>query len=273
MRKRTAVRRLSLSTSIVVMSQIAIVIALLAAWKFLPKWGYAHGVRYLNPYFVSSPGAVWHEIWDMALGRDGKPRIWPYLETTLVASGEGAGIGMILGGLSGLILSNNTMLRRIFTPFVNAANAIPRIALIPIIVIIVGPNETSAVVTAVLVVYFLAFFSALEGGRNIAPEIIQNLRILGAKRRQIMFDVRAWYVFAWIFAALPNILSFSVITVVTAEILTGSSGVGRLLITAVTNADAELTYALVAYLGVAGALVLYGAEAVRRHLLHWWVSG
>jgi NitT/TauT family transport system permease protein len=208
----------------------------------------------------------------MALGRHGAPRIWPYLETTLVASGEGAGIGMILGGVSGLILSNVPMLRRIFMPFVNAANAVPRIALIPIIVIIVGPNETSAVITAVLVVYFLAFFNALEGGRNIAPEVIQNLQIQGASRTQIMVHVRAWYVFAWIFAALPNILSFSVITVVTAEILTGSTGVGRLLITAVNNADAPLTYGLVAFLGVSGALVLYGAEAIRRYVLHWWVS-
>lgn len=247
--------------------------AFLAAWWFVPDWAYAHGVRYLNPYFTSSPSAVGQQIWDMALDRNGQPEIWGFLWTTLFAALKGAAIGIVLGGVCGLVLSHSLILRRIFMPFINIINAIPRIAFIPIVVIIVGPTETSAVITAVLVVFFLAFFSALEGGRNIAPEIVQNMQILGANGMQIMLDVRARYVFAWIFAALPNILSFSVITVVTAEILTGSGGIGRLLITAVNNADATLTFGLVAFLGLSGALILYGAEALRRYWLHWWVSG
>jgi NitT/TauT family transport system permease protein len=274
MRRRLANWNRSAGTAFVLSAQAALVIVVLVAWEYLPPWAYAHGVGFLDPYFVSSPSDVSRVMWSMAKGSGslGQVVIWPYLGTTLLAAAEGAVIGMILGGLSGLILSNYTTLRRIFAPFVTLLNAVPRIALIPIIVIIVGPTETSAVVTSVLVTYFLVFFNALEGGRNVAPEILQNIRIFGASSTKIMLDVRAPYVLAWISAALPNILSFSLISVVTAEILTGSTGVGKILTAAVFNAQVGQTYALAAYLGIAGVIFVSGAEVVRRRVFHWWVS-
>jgi NitT/TauT family transport system permease protein len=61
-----------------------------------------------------------------------------------------------------------------------------------------------------------------------------------------------------------------VITVVTAEILTGYNGMGKLLSTASTNADSSLTYAVVITLSIMGVVVVVGADVIRARVLHWW---
>jgi NitT/TauT family transport system permease protein len=159
------------------------------------------------------------------------------------------------------------------TPFVIAINASPRIALIPIIVIIVGPTIMASVLTAILVVFFVAFFNAYEGGRTVPVHVLQSARIFGATPGQIMLHVRFPYVMAWTLAALPNAVSFGLVAVVTAEILTGTAGLGRLILQSVTTVESSLTFAVVSLLSVLGIVLVTLAEAFEKRYLHWWAQG
>jgi NitT/TauT family transport system permease protein len=157
-------------------------------------------------------------------------------------------------------------------PFVVALNAVPRIALIPIIIILVGPSFGASVVISLIVVFFVAFFNAYEGGRNVTPQLLQNAKILGASRAQIMWQIRSPYVLAWTLAALPLATTFAVISVVTGEILTGYPGLGRLISVAEVTADSSLTFAVVVVMSVMGMVVVGIAQLVKVRVLHWWVS-
>lgn len=253
--------------------QLGVIVLLLAAWEYLPRITALQSVsKAFDPFFVSSPSRVFGQLRDMFTGANGSFQIWEYAWPTIWASLLGTAIGMALGAACALVLSNFELLSDVFRPFLIAANATPRVALIPIVVILVGPTSTATIIISVLVVFFVAFFNAYEGGRSVKPELIDNARLLGASEWMIVRTIRFPFVLAWTLASLPLAITFAVITVVTAEILTGVTGMGRLLSTASTTADATLTYAVVIVLSVLGVVIVVAAEILKRRVLHWWAK-
>ena len=251
--------------------QLVILAAWLLIWQYLPDW---HWVRerykFLDPFFISSPTRVARTLAYLVTGAHGYPKVWPYARLTIEASVLGTMIGTFVGASLGLLLSNSKALSDVIKPFIVAANAVPRIAVIPIIVIVWGPTLTSSMVTSITVVIFVVFFNAYAGGLSVSPHVLQNARLLGANPVQIMLGVRLRYVTAWTVAVLPNAVSFSLISVVTAEILTGSVGMGRLLLNSVTTIDASMTIASAVVLSIAGIILVGLTEILRRRALHWW---
>lgn len=255
-------------------AQAAIVAVALIAWEFLPKIAWlSERYRFLNKFFISSPAKTFDRVLDMGLGRDGSFLVWEYLWRTIFAAMIGVVIGVVLGAAAGVLLSNAPFLNRVVHPFIVAINATPRVAFIPVIVIMFGPSRGSSIAVSVLVVFFVVFFNAYEGGSTVAPHIVQNAKILGASDLTILWRVRLPYVLAWTMAAFPVAIAFSLVSVVTAEVLTGYAGLGRLITTATTNVDSSLTFAVVVYLAVIGAVIVGLAEWVKRRALHWWIAG
>jgi NitT/TauT family transport system permease protein len=179
----------------------------------------------------------------------------------------GTGIAIALGALAGLVCSNWTMLNRVVRPFLLAFNALPRITLIPIVIVIAGAGAGADIIIGFLVVFFLVFFSAYDGGASVPPAMLNNVRILGAKPRQVLWRVRWPLALARTFAQLPNAIAFGITAVVTTELFTGSEGLGGMLLKAVESADADLTVA-VALVLAASSLVLIGAAS---YLRRWWL--
>src|SRR5581483_3186974 len=120
----------------------------------------------------------------------GYPSVWPYLWNTIYATLLGALIGLAIGAVLGIIFSNSPALSQVCSIFVSVFNSIPRIALIPVVVLLVGPTLNACVISCVLVVSFLAFFNAFEGGRSVPQQVLQNVAILEASSLQVMFRVR-----------------------------------------------------------------------------------
>ncbi len=263
---RSAVRR----GSSVLLLQLAILVAFFAVWEFGPRIDALQtAIPFLDPYFISSPSEVFDQLKALSTGDD-TVSMWSYVWATVLASIVGIVAGSLLGAAAGLFLSNSQMLSDVFRPFLVAINAVPRIALIPIIVIICGPSMKASVVTAIMVVFFVVFFNAYEGGRSVPSQVIQNARMLGASKRQVMFSIRLRYVQAWSFAALPNAVSFGLMAVVTSEILTGSVGLGRLLLESVTTVQSSLTFAVVVVLSILGLILVVGTDLLNKRLMHWW---
>src|SRR5262249_47322701 len=131
--------------------QIAIVAVGLTLWEFVPKIGFlARHVHVLDPFYISSPSQVWDSLKTLLVGKPGSgTTVWPYFETTLLSTVEGTVVGLILGALAGLIFSNSRKLSDICRPFIVLINSVPRIALIPISVVVFGPTSTASVVNVI----------------------------------------------------------------------------------------------------------------------------
>jgi NitT/TauT family transport system permease protein len=199
--------------------------------------------------------------------------MWPNLVDTLAATLIGVAVGTLLGAVLGLLLSESRTAQQILSPFMSFLNATPRIALVPIFVILVGASLKMEVVTCITVVFFLVFYNALTGGGSVPGHVVSNAQLLGATRTQVMFQVRMRYVFVWTIASLPNAISFGVVSAVTAELLAGQLGMGTLLMTSITTVDATLTFSVVVVLALVGVMLVGAAQLASRRALRWWEAG
>jgi NitT/TauT family transport system permease protein len=253
--------------------RLALAVFLLACWQFLPQIKALQEFSpVFDPFFVSSPQRVVERLIDLATGSDGQPEMWSYLWATVKATLLGVLIGTALGAAFGLFLSNSRTAQEVLRPFMAFLNATPRIALVPIFVIIAGPTLTMTVITSVAVVFFLVFYNAQAGGGSVPGQVVQNARLLGATGAEVMWRIRLRYVLVWTMLSLPNAISFGLVAVVTAEILTGQVGMGRLLLNSITTVDATLTFAVVIVLAFVGVILVTAAEVGTRRALHWWTQ-
>ena len=157
-----------------------------------------------DPFFVSSPTKIAQRIYDLVSGANNEDLLWPYLRDTLLATFGGVVIGTVAGALLGLILSNSRTARGILGPYITLINAMPRVALVPIFVIVAGPTMSASILTSVTVVLFLVFYNSYNGGLSVPKQVIENAQLLGATPFQLMRQVRLPYVLVWTFASLPT---------------------------------------------------------------------
>lgn len=257
----------------VLVVQLALIIAWLAAWEYLPMIpAIAGSSRIFDPFFISSPSRVAERMLDLFLGRNGYTAIWQALWPTLTSSITGLAIGSVSGAIAGLILSSSRFSSDVLRPFLVTINAIPRIAIIPVIIIVLGPTFQSSVVLSVMVTFFVVFWNSYEGGRSVPRATLQSALLLGATPLQIMRDVRFPYVTAWALASLPLAVNFGILSVVTGEILTGYGGIGRLILIAATSANSTLTIAVATYLVVISLVLVGVLNRLRARILHWWLA-
>ena len=206
---------------------------------------------------------------DLVLGENGVPKVWPYLQPTLVAAMGGLLIGLAVGGCVGLFLGSFKTAGAVLRPFLVVANSVPLITLIPILIVIFGTGLKQSILVGFVVVFFVTMFNSYEGARSVEVQMLENVQILGASRWQIMWSVRFPYAFAGALSVLPVSLSFSLVSVVTAEILTGSTGMGSLITGAMNTANSTKTFAVVVILTVCALVLLWISDRIKRRVLHW----
>lgn len=262
-----------LPRSAILLIQLVLVAAVLAAWQYLPKIGAVQrSSHFFDPYFISSPSRIGQKLYDLITGHNGGPLIWHYIWPTFGAAVLGTVIGLAVGGAIGLALGSSRTIGRIFRPFVVALNAVPRIALIPIIIVIMGSGIQSSTVIAVLVVLFVGLFNAQEGAGTVERHVLDNAALLGASRWQLMWKVRFPYALAWTLSSLPVAVSFAIVSVVSGEILIGGGGLGSVMAAAAVAANADLTFAVIVFLAVFALVILGVAELIKRRVLRWWLA-
>jgi NitT/TauT family transport system permease protein len=250
--------------------QLGILAVVLVAWQYVPKIpGVTGKARFLDPFFISSPSRIARQVWDLIAGRVPGTSLWSYLATTLIGAVLGAVIGLVLGAMVGLLLSNSRRLSDVLRPFMVVLNSIPRVALIPIIVVIVGPSKEASIVSVALTVFFLGFFNAYEGGLTIQQAMLDNARLLGARNHQVMRTIRLPMVAIWTFAVVPNAISFGLLAAVFTELLTGIRGMGTLLQTATFNVDSDLMFAVVVILALVGLILYWLSLWLRAAVIRW----
>jgi NitT/TauT family transport system permease protein len=249
------------------------VVVVIVGWQWFPDIpGIRNVFDFADPFFISSPSLVVHELWALASGQHGTTPIWAPLAHTVLTALLGSAAACVLGAVAGLAVSNWTTLDRITRPFLVVLNAIPRIAMIPIIVLLARDPSTSDALTALTVVFFLVFYNAAAGASSVPAEIVQNAELMGASKLRVMWRVRWPYAMGWTLITLPNAIAFGLVGAVTAEIFTGSTGLGYDLVLAIDNSNATLLFAIVVVLAIIGVILVLGSSWLRRVLMPWWES-
>jgi NitT/TauT family transport system permease protein len=225
---------------------LAVVAILIGGWQL------ASGTL-LPVFYVSSPAKVL-EVLVRWLG-DGT--IWKHIGSTVTVLFAGYAIGAVIGVVLGLWLGLNPRAERLLQPFIAALFGLPKVALLPLLVIAFGIGLASKIVLVASVVVFLLLFSTLSGVRDIDNDMVQGLRLMGATEDELTRKVRMPAILPWIYTGLRTSIGYALTTTVVAEALQSNRGLGFLIEhSAVTFNAAGVFAAVVVLLLLSTAIML-----------------
>ncbi len=192
---------------------------------FLAVWQLAVVVGGLQPSILPTPLQVGHRF--VRAFADGT--IQPHLGTTLTEIAIGFAAGTALGLLAGYAMARSPLTERLLSPYIVAFQAIPILALAPLLTIWFGPGLLSKVIICGLIVFFPVAVATMVGIRSVDARLLELARSLRASSRQTLWTIE-------IPAALPSILgglrvgvTLAVIGAIVGEWAGASSGLGILI--------------------------------------------
>lgn len=198
---------------------------------------------------------------------------WPTLwDATLVTTSEvllGFAIGVLLGIGLAIPIAYSPVVRNTLYPLIVASQAVPKIAIAPLLVLWLGFGLTPKVAVTALMVFFPVTVTAAEGFVSVDRNLLDLLRSVSATPAQIFFRVRFPHALPHIFSGLKVGITLAVVGAVVGEWVGADSGLGYLLTYANTMLDSTLLFAALFLLIALGVVLFIAVDVSERLLLPW----
>jgi NitT/TauT family transport system permease protein len=192
------------------------------------------------------------------------------LEQTLVTLWEavsGFGVSIVVGVPIALLIVGSKIMERMFYPLLVALNAVPKVAIAPIVVVWFGFGIESKVLLVVLVCVFPIVISTASGMKSTPSELVELFRSLDAKRSQEFFKLRLRHALPQVFVGLKVAISLAVIGAVIAEFVGARAGLGYVIYTSGASADTSLAFAAMTLLAIISVGLFYGLSYLEKKVL------
>lgn len=245
-------------------AQAGLIATILLAWEVLTG-GLGFGLHAIEPIFFSSPSRVAHDLYRGLL--DGE-FTGDFVFTMQSAMG-GLVSGMVSGIAVGFLFSYFPWLGRLFEPLMVALNSLPRPALGPILVLILGLGIASKIVLSWSIVFFIVYYNTVAGIQSVDQDLIKVARTMGSSSRQILLHVILPSVFSWVFAALRVSVAFALVGAVVGEFVGSTQGLGYQMEAARGVLNSDRVYSILVILMAVGLVLTEISKAVERYLLRW----
>ncbi len=243
--------------------RVLLLVAIIGGWELATRVGI------VDSFFWGRPSGIWEQIIIWVTQGTAQGSLWEQIAVTLEEAILGFVIGAVLGVVFGVLLGSNRFLADVLGPYVKVANSIPRVTLAPLFAIGFGLGMQSKVALAVVLVFFIVFFNAFQGVREVDRNLLANARILGASQRRITTAVIIPSALTWIFASLHTSFSFALVGAVVGEFIGATQGIGLLIQNAGSNFNPNGVFAAMVILAVVALLSEFLITALERRLLRW----
>lgn len=239
--------------------QVSLLVIVLLLWHFASQdRNFA--------FFFGQPLQVSKVIWKWFIT---DANIYQHLGITLTETLLAFVIGTVSGLVFGLWLGLSPGASALLDPYITAANSMPRVILAPIFGMWFGLGIWSKVALAVTLVFFIVFFNVYQGVKEVSTTLLDNARMLGANRKQLLRHVYIPSATSWVFSSLHTSVGLAFVGAVVGEYLGSASGVGYLILQAEGTLDVNTVFAGIVVLTVF-ALVLDGlVSVVEDRMLAW----
>ena len=238
-------------------------IGLLGALMLL--WQVASTRQWVAPVLAKSPSQVWDYLHEA--GSSGE--LWHHTSATMKAVLVAFVLAGIVGVIAGIALGLLPRTERVVSPFLDALNSMPRIALAPVFIIYFGINTSAKVALAFSVVVFMVMSAARAGVQSTDAELVRMSTVLGASKPQMFRKVLLPVAVPAMFAGLRLGLIYSLLAVVASEILASRDGLGQLIARYSGSFRLEGVYGILLVLGVLAMVLNQVMVAVERRILRW----
>src|ERR1700682_1864476 len=195
----------------------------LGAWELSTR--YAPTI--VDPFFWGQPSGIWHQLVVWVTDETALGPLWRQVLVTMEETVGGFIVGTVSGVVIGVLMGRNRLLSDVFSIYIKAANAIPRVVLGALFAISLGLAIRSKIATAAVLVFFVVFFNSFQGGRAVDKHLVANARLLGANSRRLTAEIVMPSAMSWIVASLHISFGLALVGAVVGELFGATQGVGK----------------------------------------------
>lgn len=181
----------------------------------------------------------------------------------------GFGIGALVGIVLGALVAEVKAVERFLYPYVVAFQAVPKLAIAPLVVIWLGFGISSKIAVVAMIVFFPIVVNTAEGLRSASPERIEMLRSFGASRWQIFRMVKVPSSLPFVFAGLNVAALLAVLGAVVAEWVGASAGLGNLILRLTYQLDTASMFGVLVVLSLMGLGAHFLVRIAQRRVVFW----
>ena len=190
---------------------------------------------------------------------------WQTFWVTMV----GFGLSIVVGVLLGFLVGSTRIAYTAVFPLLVAFNAVPKAAIVPILVVWFGIGIGPGILTAFLISFFPITVNMATGLATLEPELEDVLRVLGAKRSDILLKIGLPRSLPYFYASLKVAITLAFVGTVLAEMTAGDSGIGYLMQSAGSQQRLALAFAGLVVIG-AMAMAMYELfSSIEKHTTAW----
>src|SRR2546425_1046329 len=242
---------------------------LLVAVVFLGGWEVTTRLSWLDFFFWAQPSGVVAKLWFwITQGTDLGP-LWDQLLVTMEETVGGFIVGSILGVIFGVALGRSRLLSDVLGPYIKGANAIPRVVVGALFAVSLGLDIRAKIATAAVLVFFVVFFNAFQGVREVDRNLIANARILGADNRRLTTEIIIPSALSWIAASLHTSFGLALVGAVVGELFGATEGIGELIYLSKNLFDTAGVFAGMALLAATALVAEALITALEDRLIRW----
>ncbi len=235
------------------------ILSVIAAWQII-VW-----IGHYSSFILPAPRDVWDELMRLL------PTLtfWSHVATTLIEVLSGLFIGASLAIVLGYFIAKSPVVNSLVSPLIVASQAIPIVAIAPLLAIWFGYGITPKIVTSLLIVFFPILVNVVAGIRSVEPNLRDLMRSLQATRWQMFIKLETPSALPMVLSGLKVGATLAVIGAIVGEFVNSDRGLGFLIKQGNGEYNTARTFAALIVL-IVMALIMYGSVALlERKQLAW----
>src|SRR6476620_6567989 len=252
----------ALGSGFMVICQIVLGAGLLLLWQG------ASGLL-IDSFFISNPIDVAPRL----VGWIGDGSLFLHIWATVYATVMGFIVGAVGGVVLGIWLGVAPFTARLLNPYLNALNALPKVALAPLFVLWFGLGIESKIALAAVLVLFLVFLNTYAGVREVDQDLIDGARLMKATRTQVITKVIIPSAMSWMFAGLKISVPYALIGAVLGEMIAANRGLGYLVQFSGSQFDSAGVFAVLIVIALLAVALNLLVEIVQHRMQQWRIVG
>ena len=259
-RERTLyLRRKRRRTHLVHACQIGFLVFFFAQWEISARLGW------IDSFILSQPSRILETLRNMS-----QNHLMMHVGVTLYETLTGFVLGVLLGVAIAVVLWWSGFVSRVAEPYLVVLNSLPKIALGPVIIIVVGAGTEAIIFMALAISLIVTVLEMLAGFRATNPESIKMARTFGATKRQVFTKIVFPSNINTLFNSLKINIGLSLVGVIAGEFLVSKAGLGYLIVYGGQVFQLDLVMSSVLILSVMAALMYQSVVLLQKFVSRWF---
>ena len=217
----------------------------------------------VSDFIFPSPLRIWNQFWEY------KEIIAGHAWRTFWVTMAGFGLAIVVGVLLGFVIGSSRIAYAAVYPLMTAFNALPKAAFVPILVVWFGIGAGPAILTAFLISFFPIMVNIATGLATLEPELEDVLRVLGAKRWDVLMKIGLPRSMPYFFGSLKVAITLAFVGTTVSEMMAANEGIGYLLISAGSAMQMGLAFAGLMVVGAMAMLMYELFSVIEKHTTGW----